>query len=594
MLFSRETDMIVTSKLTASYESLPKSSKAWYSCDYCGKEFEREIKTRERGLEKCPKDSCGEKDCKNKKKAEGYLIRFGVTHNSQLQNVKDKKIVKIKAKMPETLQKMKKTNLEKYGAEFASQTDSVKEKMKQTCLSTYGTVSSLLNEDVREKTKATNLSLYGVEFPMQSEVIKAKREETNLERFGMPHASQSEEVKNKIIESNLARYGVEYTSQVAEIKKKIQETLLKRYGVKFPLQNKKFNEKRKNTNKKKYGTEEIYQSEHFKKKSKKTCIEKYGTEYAGQSPEVIEKMTKTNIEKYGVPAACMLAENRIYGKTQNEIKEWLNSFGYTFETNRTILDGKEIDLYDDSLKIGFEYCGLYWHNELSGEAKTRKYHWDKYTKCVAKEVRLITIFEDEWIKRNNQCRNFIKSILNKNSIKIFGRKCEIKPIEKPEFQQFCDFYHIQGANKLAIICFGLFFNNELIGGISLGKHHRGVQELILDRLCFKDDISVIGGSSKLFKACILWAKENGFSTIGSWSDNRWSVGGVYRKLGFDLIDDGKPDYSYVDITKKCKRRSKQSQRKPKGELRTEREICLEKGLVRIWDCGKKKWVFKIT
>ncbi len=586
--------MIVTSKLTASYESLPKSSKAWYSCDYCGKEFEREIKTRERGLEKCPKDSCGEKDCKNKKKAEGYLIRFGVTHNSQLQNVKDKKIVKIKAKMPETLQKMKKTNLEKYGAEFASQTDSVKEKMKQTCLSTYGTVSSLLNEDVKEKTKQTNLKNLGVEFPMQSEVIKAKREETNLEKFGVPHASQSEEVKNKIIESNLARHGVPHVGMIDEIKEKIAQTNIERYGFPNPLQNKEINQKRLETNIAKYGVPNTAQAPEVLEKINNSHMKNHGVSRASKLPHVIEKMTKTNMERYGVPAACMLAENRIYGKTQNEIKEWLNSFGYVFETNRSILDGREIDLYDDSIKIGFEYCGLYWHNELSGEPKTRKYHWDKYRKCVAKEVRLITIFEDEWIKRNSQCKNFIKSILNKNSIKIFARKCEIKPIEKLEFQAFCHAYHIQGANKLAVICYGLFHNGEMIGGISLGKHHRHGQELILDRLCFKDDISVIGGSSKLFKACILWAKENGFSTIGSWSDNRWSAGGVYRKLGFDLIDDGKPDYSYVDITKKCKRRSKQSQRKLKGELRTEREICLEKGLVRIWDCGKKKWVFKIT
>jgi GNAT superfamily N-acetyltransferase len=586
--------MIIESKLEAPYESLANKEIVWFACDYCATEFQREKKVRERGLDKCPKDSCGAKDCRNKKKAEGYFLRFGVTHNSQLADVKAKKIVKIKEKMPETLKKMKKTNLEKYGSEFASQTDAVKEKMKQTCISVYGTVSSLLNEEVKEKTKATNIKNFGVEFPMQSEQVKAKREETNIERFGVPHASQADEVKNKIIESNLARFSVPYAFQAQEIKEKIKETNLEKYGCENPLQNTNVNQKRKKTNKEKYGTEEMFESKHFKIKSKETCLEKYGTEYAGQNQEVIKKMMETNMEKYGVPAACMLAENRIYGKTQNEIKGWLNSFGFNFDTNRTILNGREIDLYDEQLKIGFEYCGLYWHNELSGEPKTRKYHWGKYKICDSKGVRLITIFEDEWVKRNTQCRNFIKSILNKNAIKIFGRKCEIRQIEKLEFQQFCDLYHIQGANKLAIICFGLFYNGEMIGGISLGKHHRGVQELILDRLCFKDDISVMGGSSKLFSACVKWAKENGYKSIGSWSDNRWSAGGVYKKLGFELIDDGKPDYSYVDITKKCRRRSKQSQRKPKGETRTEREICLEKGLVRIWDCGKKKWVFSIS
>jgi GNAT superfamily N-acetyltransferase len=184
--------------------------------------------------------------------------------------------------------------------------------------------------------------------------------------------------------------------------------------------------------------------------------------------------------------------------------------------------------------------------------------------------------------------------LNKNKIKRYARKCVVKEIDKIVFQSFCNQYHIQGANHLAMVCYGLFYNDELIGGMSFGKHHRNGKELTLDRLCFKDDISVIGGSSKLFSACLSWAKLNGYKHVISWSDNRWSAGGVYVKLGFDLLTDGKPDYSYVDLTKKCNRRSKQSQKKHAPSVKTERQMCIEKGLARIWDCGKKKWIYKIN
>lgn len=724
--------MLLTEKLKMPFEKIPLSHKVWWKCDYCGKEFEREIKVINRANKNSPTHSCGSKECKAKKKEDGCMSKYGVSHISKLPEVNAKRIIGIKAKMPQTLEKMKKTNLEKYGNEFASKTDSVKEKMKETCLNKYGSECSLQSDEIKEKSKRTNLEKFGVEFAMQSELVQEKRKQTNLEKFGCEYASQSEEVKQKIIESNLANHGVPYSGMREDVKQKIVQTNIEKYGVPNPLKNEEINNKRKQTNLEKYGTEHTGQVEEFKQKGKETSLEKYGYEYAIQSPIILEKMIRanlkkygvlspsmleeikekakktclekfgteypsqsdeikekikntilknhgvenalqnpdiknkqistmlekyghehalqvgefkekfkktmvekygdeaplqneeikekykltsqekygtnhpleseivrqkiksTNIEKYGVPCVLLLPENRKYGKTQKEIQEFLNNFGFDFNSNYDIIKNQEIDLYDEQIKIGFEYCGLYWHNELSPQPRTRTYHYNKYKTCKDKGIRLITIFEDEWLHRNAQCKNFIKSILNKNEIKIFARKCQIKQIEKQEFQNFCENYHIQGKNHLAIICYGLFYNDELIGGMSFGKHHRNGAELTLDRLCFKDNITVIGGSSKLFSACVKWAKENGFDKVISWSDNRWSAGGVYEKLGFNLETDGKPDYSYVDLIKNNIRRSKQSQKKKEFSSKTERQICLEKGLARIWDCGKKKWVFNLT
>ena len=189
--------MLLVEKLKMPFDQIPVSHKVWWKCDYCGIEFEREIKVMNRACKNSPHHSCGEKECKRKKKQDGCMVKYGVSHVSQLPNVKAKKVQKIKDKMPETLEKMKQTNLKKYGSEYASQNELVKEKMKETCLAKYGTESSLQNDIVKEKTKETNLKKYGAEFAMQSSEVKEARKQTNLQRYGVENAAQSEIVKNK-------------------------------------------------------------------------------------------------------------------------------------------------------------------------------------------------------------------------------------------------------------------------------------------------------------------------------------------------------------------------------------------------------------
>jgi hypothetical protein len=113
------------------------------------------------------------------------------------------------------------------------------------------------------------------------------------------------------------------------------------------------------------------------------------------------------------------------------------------------------------------------------------------------------------------------------------------------------------------VFFGLFYENELCAAMSLGRHSRQTdtsrKEITLDRRCFKDSYQVIGGSSKLFNKCLNWAKNNGYKKIISFSDNRWSLGNVYLKMGFILEKEYGPDYSYVEINNPRKRLSKQSQ-----------------------------------
>jgi hypothetical protein len=274
------------------------------------------------------------------------------------------------------------------------------------------------------------------------------------------------------------------------------------------------------------------------------------------------------------------------------IQEWLNSLGFNFQSNRSLFPGYEIDLYDSSKNFAIEYCGLHWHHELSLEPRLAPYHWNKYKSCLEQGVHLLTIFSDEWKIRNNQCKSHIKSLLGVCERRIFARKCKIHEIGSDIGREFIEEYHIQGSNRLGFLFFGLFYLDELVGVISLGRHHRQYKVTVLDRLCFKSGISVVGGSSRLFSRCLDWAVENNCNEIISFSDNRWSLGKVYSAMDFVLEKEYRPDYSYVEVARPEKRISKQSQKKKVvncPEHMTEYEWAAERGLARIWDCGKKKW-----
>lgn len=278
------------------------------------------------------------------------------------------------------------------------------------------------------------------------------------------------------------------------------------------------------------------------------------------------------------------------------VKEHLDENLEIIQGDRKVLKGKELDIYIPNLNLAIEYCGLYWHNENSPEPRGYNYHYNKMKDCEKESVRLITIFEDEWEERRSQVKNFLKSVLGYSKKRIYARKCEIKEVSKENTFDFLNKNHIQGKTRFKL-SYGLFFEDKLVGLITGNIHHRQGNDgvFILNRLVFKDSYQVIGGASKLLKYLIKNCKELGYNKLVSWSDNRWSQGNVYEKIGFYLSDDLKPDYSYYIGSNQ--RESKQANTKinliKKGALgnmdNTEKELAQSLGYEKIWDCGKKRW-----
>lgn len=265
---------------------------------------------------------------------------------------------------------------------------------------------------------------------------------------------------------------------------------------------------------------------------------------------------------------------------------------------RSILDGREIDIYLPSHKLGIEYHGLRWHTDFFG-GKGRKYHISKLNDCLDKGINLIQIFEDEYINHKEIVLNKITHIigLDNTKPKIFARKCVVCEVTKDEAKEFLNKNHIQGFAG-ASLYLGLKYENKLIAVMSFLEESIGYWNL--NRFATDITYNCIGAGGKLFKHFIRNYK---FNEIKSFADRRWTINynnNLYTKLGFENVGFTPAEYTYfnqkVDKYKRFHkfRFRKQTLHKKYGLplTMTETEMIKELGYDRIWDCGLIKYVYK--
>jgi len=408
-------------------------------------------------------------------------------------------------------------------------------------------------------------------------------------------------VKKRRESTNLSKYGVANAGAAVEVRKKARSTMKEKYGVEHALQNKEFLNKSKNTLKSNYGVESPMHSPELRKKQISTTITNHGVSNPMFSEKIKLGLKESNLKKYGVENPASLPEtkekylntllqngNFFVSEGELQIKKWLESIGITAESS--FIGGKnpkQIDLKIKEYNIAIEYNGAFWHSEYNKKMYP-KYHLDKTN--IAKEagLDLIHIFDFEWKNKCNQVKSFLRSKLGKNEIRIYGRECEIRQVPKKEAKYFLNQYHILGSCSF-IEAIGLYFNDELLSVITIGKHHRKNKEYVISRYCVKENYTVAGGITKLTKFA-----SNKYSELITWIDLRWSNGSSWIKNGWVLDGILPPDYFYYD-SKKAIIISKQSRQKalvntPIGM--TEHEHSLKDGLYRVYDCGKLRLVYK--
>ena len=436
--------------------------------------------------------------------------------------------VKCASNSPKTKEKIKKTSIEKYGSHF-SKTD-----------------------DFKTKVKKTSLDRFGVENVSKLQSTKDKVKKTNQEKFGVDYVSQLDSVK-----SSLSLKMSENTFKCVESSRIINECYISEKVSKFNIK-----------------VNSIMASEYSL-----TCS--YGHIF-----DISKNMLNDRI-KYKVDICTVCNKINTSSNSQDKLLEFISEHykGEIIKNNRSII-GKEIDIYLPELKLGFEYNGLYWHSDVY---KDKNYHLDKTNKCFDNSIRLIHIWEDDWLHKTEIVKSQLLNLFYKSN-KIFARKCIIKEVSVKETRKFLDNNHIQGfvSSKFKI---GLYYNNDLVSIMTFdsfeGRKKMYDNEYNLSRFCNKLGYNVIGGASKLLS---YFTKTYLVTRVISYADKDWSVGNLYYTLGFNNIGGNGPDYKYVVGNKRVhKSRYKKSNLKIQHSNFTESKTMKELGINRIYDCGKIKF-----
>lgn len=263
---------------------------------------------------------------------------------------------------------------------------------------------------------------------------------------------------------------------------------------------------------------------------------------------------------------------------------------------RSILDGKELDIYIPSKKVAVEYNGNIWHSEAYKKDKASSCQLEKTVVCEQKGIRLIHVFSDEWENKQDIIKSIIASALGHYNKKYMARKLEFKETSFRDASAFFKVNHIQGSTA-AQRCFRLYDNDELVQCISIGKNSfkRDKSRYELIRMAVLLNVQVLGGFSKLIKNAM---KAMQIVKIESYIDRRLFNGYGYMSSGWTVEGSSSPRYFYTNGKTRENRQTymKQSYLKKWPKCTpdmTEHEMCLMHHLYRIYDCGTIKVSFSL-
>lgn len=508
-------------------------------------------------------------------------------------------------------EKSKQTCMGRYGMEHAQSSSIVREKIKQTWRNK--------TQDEKEQYSKSKINMWAQKSSDDKQRMVQRVKETKKSRYGNANYNNPEKIRQTCIE----RYGVDNIFKSKEIQRRIMERVSELYGVEHPAQSPDILNRMKITTLTRYGVDWFSKTDEFKKKMSTNRIYKTIHDnddilgyvviddiyyiYKCPHPECsgcvdkfyISKAGHKNVRENQGTEICTNLLPILYERNKGTSIELFvrgildtNSVEY-ISNDRKILSGKELDIYIPSHKLAIECNGVYWHS-----LKEPEFHYDKWSSCRDLEIQLLTIWEDQIVNKPDIVRSIILSKLGIYNEHIHARKCEIREVSSTESKKFLDLNHIQGSIN-GSIRLGLYYNDRLVSMMVFGRKRKalgsgdttGVYELY--RYCNELGVHVMGGASKLFNRFI---KDHPDHIVESFSSNDISMGDLYRTLGFDLVSEQPISYWYID--RSMQRHHRYSFRKDilvkngADPNLSESQITNEMGLIRIYDSGQQKWVFK--
>lgn len=422
--------------------------------------------------------------------------------------------------------------------------------------------------------------------PEEKERINQQRAETNLKTYGVKNVGQTHSARLSHLEFYQDR------EKITHVTDQIRKTKESRYN------NPSFN----NTSK-------------IKETWRKKAVEFWNSYYPEKNLVLLQNKTSlsalyNSLSITEIAKQCNVNDQTVYkylafhnlrepfkSSAEKQLIIFLNSIGVTnivTNSRKLIPSKKEIDIYLPDFNVAIEYNGVYWHHEDVPHI-TRDYHFNKFSECDALGIQLLTIFSNFWNTKPDIVKQTIKNKLGVSTDSVYARNCVLKEVKSSECRTFLNMHHIQGY-VASSFNFGLYFKGELVALMTFGKTRVGIgkREAGVELIRFASSTRVVGGASKLLTAFI---KQHRPTKIISYSDNEWSNGNLYRTLGFSLDAEIKPSYWYLKPTEEKLihrfnfAKHKLVERGYDAKL-TEREITKQMGLLKVWDCGKRRWVLE--
>lgn len=220
-----------------------------------------------------------------------------------------------------------------------------------------------------------------------------------------------------------------------------------------------------------------------------------------------------------------------------------------------------------------------------------------YRAFTEAEINFTILFEDELANKQLLRSKLMHYSGINQAQRIHARKCKIRECTKEEKRTLLNNNHVQG-NDNSSIAYGAYYNDELVAvmtfakpRVAMGQKTKSEREWELSRFCTNTNYRIPGVASKLlkhFQANHDWVK------IYSYADKRWSIGNMYKQMGFVQTNDNPPDYFYVV---EGKRKHRWNYRKDilKDTLEqydvnlTEVQNMKNHGFWRVWGCGTIKF-----
>ena len=224
----------------------------------------------------------------------------------------------------------------------------------------------------------------------------------------------NKDIQEKIRKTSISRYGgVDLES--SQIKKKAENTNLIKYGVKNPYQIKEVKE---NAHKLENIRRPILEFE-----QKNNCIwirhiiEQYGCGWLYSDLKldyIIDGHKRKYIKSNDIKIIQDYSKHK-YKHFEDKVLNYIQQFynGNVIRNSNKYIYPYELDFYFPDLKIAIECNGSYWHSIEAG-IYDKDYHLKKTIMCENVGIRLIHIFEDNWL--NNCIQLFIKNVFMNDEI----------------------------------------------------------------------------------------------------------------------------------------------------------------------------------